>query len=589
MRTLTYIKLIALGALLLAAGLVLREVRRQTDPENVRRSLLAALAGAVRGEVQIGSARFGLDGVVEAEQVAVTAPDAEEPLLQCERVAVQMDRGQILRGRKVVRSVRMEGLMVRLRRSPEKRRWNLADLQPPRPEGRARPAGPLPERITVQNATLLVEYPRLLRDAEPARYEGLYLEFAQDKAAAGSWSFDGSLRRGPLRGTRLRGHFAVGSPLRLLVEVQAESLEVGRELLRLIPFGDRVWTDYRPEGVIGVEGVVSTDTDGSLGYDFSVAVRDASFLTRFVGAPVEAASGTMLVSDRGVRVDELLGTARLAEPDAEADLPAFVRVEADHRWNGEGHYVIRATDLPLHRTILQAIPGRGEEIWRRLRPEGYGDLHLILDRRRGDAPMRYRAVANVHRATLRPEELPLPLSEVEGVVSVDGDSISLRDVRGLVRQTTEDGPPSVARVRVDGTVGTRSGALDLNVRVDNLRVDESALKAVEHAGGIVWNAAAPRGAGGRTGAPRAQQRRRCAAAQRAGEHRRGSRPAGVLARPAAGCVGNVAPRRGRAAPGGHGSHDGPRGSLPARTAPEPGAAERNSGPARRSGQALPFW
>ncbi|MFO8006313.1 MAG: hypothetical protein R6V05_01100 [Candidatus Brocadiia bacterium] len=493
MRTLTYIKLVVLGALLLAAGLVVREVRRQTAPENVRTALLAELEGVVRGDVQIGAARFGLDGVVEAEEVAITAPDAEEPVLTCERIAVQLDRLQLLRGRKVPESVHIERPTLRLRRFPQERRWNLDDLRrrPKEVPGRPAPAGVAPALIKVEDATLLVTHPGLFPNGKPARYEGLYVELARDGAGAGSWSFEGTLRRGPLRGMELRGHFATEPQARLLVEASAESLQADRELFRRVPYGDEMWADYRPEGAVGVEGVASTADDGSLKYDFSVNVRDATFLTRFIAAPIEAASGEALISDRGVRVKDFLGTMPPEATDLGDSMPTTVRVEATQRWNGSAHHVIRATGLPLSRTVFEAIPGGGE-LWRRLDPDGRCDLHLVLDRQAGDVPMEYRAEARLHRVTLRPEELPLPLTDVEGTVTLRPDVVSLSDIRGTLRQAgPDDAPASAAHIRVDGTLGTRNGALELSAAAENLQLDESVLRAIPGAGEQIWRTARP--------------------------------------------------------------------------------------------------
>ncbi|MGD2175808.1 MAG: hypothetical protein PVJ27_10430 [Candidatus Brocadiaceae bacterium] len=492
MKISTCIKLIILGALLLGAGLLVRKVRYETSPPRVRQALQDEFQRALDADLALGQVRFELNGTLHAQSVRVTAPGQETPLFECRRLVAAFDRRQMLRMRQIVRKLTLVRPTFRLLHLAEERQWNVQALGL-QPGGAGRPApGLLADGIVIENGALVVSYGRLFKDPKPRRYEGLYLRLSRDTGAPHVWRLEGQILRGPLEGTRLRGFFAGGRPRQFRLQIEADKLQADEAFWHYIPHGSKVWRDYRPEGLLTTKGTVASRPDGSISYSLTVGTRGATAKTKFFPARAESVHGTVLISDTGVEVRDMVGRVPVRElgvsdPDR---LPVQIRADGTSG-PGQGHYTVRAQNVPICRRTIEAIPGAGPEVWRRLRPDGNCDLALTIrpTRERGTT---FRAEADLRGSTLRPAEVPAPLRDVSGTVIVDGGGITMRGIRGsLGREGDSDEVRPGARFAVDGHVAPAQEKADLDLRFHNLHTDEELIRSIPTYGDRIWEAAHP--------------------------------------------------------------------------------------------------
>jgi hypothetical protein len=513
MRITTCITLIVLGSVLVAAGLGVREVRRQTSPEHVRASVRRQFEQAAAGDLSMDVAKLELPGRLRAEGVSITPPEHEAPLFECERVIADLDIGSLLRGKTVLRRLRVHAPEVKLIHDPERRRWNFRDLMPERRKRRrAEPRRPGPGRpkpgeatavretlvdgLEIEDATVHLRYPGLFRDGETRVIEGIYVTARPDHANLERWRFHGEIQRGPLRGVQFSGHYAEGQQVPLRLEVDAGDLTVDRELWRFVPDGSRIWEMFRPEGHIAARGTVEVTENSEERYSFDVTARDVTAETMYAPAPVESLRGHVTVSDAGVFVRDLKGLLPALELDDElhGKPPVHVKVNSTYEWHGgRRDYVVEAEDVPLCRRTLEAVPRFGGEIWHRLQPDGTCRFALRLSDPGDGQDMRVNLTADVRDATLRPPELPRPLENVSARLEVEDETLSVNSFHGLLNQPDRNGSSAeTAEVRGGARVPfARERAANVNVQVRNLRLTPALVRAVPSHGERIWEVVQP--------------------------------------------------------------------------------------------------
>ncbi len=492
MKTLTCLKLIVAGALLLAVGLAFREVRRATSPQAVRRELQEEFREALRGDLSLRSASFQLNGTLQAEDLDIRAPGREVPLFQCPRVIAEFDWWQLLHLRNVVRRVVLVRPTFRLFHEPGDQRWNFQNLVRRPAEPGAPPAATLAEGIALEDATFLVKTAQLFKDGEPRAFEGLQFRLVPQGDGLSVWRFEGRVQRGPLRGLELRGFFSAGESPGLHLKLSAADLAADERFWNWIPYGKAIWRDFRPEGPLAVTGTVDWQKGGRVDYRLALEARGMSLKTKYLPAQAESVRGTVTITPDGLTISNTVGEVPPDQMGAEGEdvPPAEVRLDGTQRWDGAGRYSIRARDVPLRRTTIESIPAAGGKLWKRLRPHGRCRLELTMHRPQRDAEMGFRLRANLSDTSLNPPELPGSLEEVAGLVLVDNQTATFRGLQGKLRRNGA-APETSAEVEMNGRMGLADGALDLNVHLRNVRTDEELVKAIPARGERIWEMLRP--------------------------------------------------------------------------------------------------
>ena len=501
MRVWTCLKLIALGLILIAVGVgtklavsTVALVRRQTSPEQLHAMLYEELTAALDAEVELGPVRLNPEGFLCAEGLTVRLPGDEEPLLECRQVFIGLDKVQALFLRPVVEKLIVVEPKLRLSYSKGEQGWNIERLRfKPRPEAEP-PEGLLRGGITLEGAAVTVSDALLFGDDAPRTYEGLNVVLRPGRGT-GDWRVDGALTRGPLAGTQLSGWFRTGKDGGLSLDVAAGRLEAGEALWGLVPAGRRVWDDYRVQGLLACRGTVRQAPGEPLHFNFDVDVSGASLRTPYFPLPLDRVSGRIRITDREVVLQDCRAVvlpAALGDP--EGKLTAQVVASGSVPMDGRGLALrIEALDLPLCRAVVESIPGAGPQIWERLKPEGRARLLLTVRDEPSTPDLDFTAVVELDDATISPKESPVPIQNLGGTLVVDGQTVRLRDVRGLIVQEAAQGTPgpTLAAVSIDGVLDLGGRNSLLNVSLSNLRTNEQLVRAVPGVGDDLWETLKP--------------------------------------------------------------------------------------------------
>jgi len=493
MKISTSIKLLVLGAALIAAGRALHTVRHKTSPEQVRQSVINTFESALDAQLSIGRAAFHVAKGLELENVAVRPPESDEVLLKCRRITAQFDLTSLLGSRPVVRRASIIQPAIQLQYLPEAHRWNLQAIRMKAAGRGGASQENLRDGLFIHDARLQLVDPKLFHDDRSRSYEGLYLSLRRDTANPRRWQFQGRLDEGPLAGTRLRGHFTTGKDPELRLEFQAENLQIDQSCLQLIPAGSLIRRNYQPEGLVHVKGFIASKGGQPTKWQCDVTLLDVTGRAGIIPARMRQADGNIVVSDEKVMLRDLTALVSppgCASPDGES-MPISIEVEARHEWDGARHYSIAAHDIPLCKTTINWIPGVGPALWDRLKPQGEADLRLTIQQQDPKAKTLYKTRFTLRDATLRPREIPLPLEQVNGTILVDRHNVIFNDVNANIAVANDTGKALPAGLAVQGRYDLDGDRSDLQVRVSNLRTTEELVEAIPGCGEQLWRQAKP--------------------------------------------------------------------------------------------------
>jgi len=490
MRISTAIKCIVAGILLVAAGLAARRVARETSPERVRGALYAELARSLDADVTLGSARLGLDGTLTVEGAGLRPRGLRQALFECPKAVLGLDLFELLHGRAVPADVALLSPTFRLLYSPEKG-WNFRAV---RLKGSAGTAAP-PERLlrgglAVEDARILVQAGRLYGDGTPRSYEGLYLRATRDAASIGDWRFEGTVRRGPLQGLRFSGWFSAGSPPRFNLEFSARDLAVDEDFWNQLPRGESIWRDFQVRGRVSVVGRLCVRGDGGLDYSVTAELSDGRVRTKYFPMTVSSASGRIEVNTSGITINGMravLPAAELGDPSAG---PAHVRFEGSYPWHRRRTTTrVEVSDATLCRSVVEAVPTVGKDLWARLKPGGRCNALVRLSETSQTDGLRFDVALDLKDATLKPREIPFPLAGVHGAVFVDNGAVRLRGLSGAILTPGTgggSGAPAAPRFQADGLIALGGGESRLEVHVRDLKTSRTLVESVPEVGARIW-------------------------------------------------------------------------------------------------------
>lgn len=165
-------------------------------------------------------------------------------------------------------------------------------------------------------------------------------------------------------------------------------------------------------------------------------------------------------------------------------------------WQGEAsqvdaHIDIRAENVLLDKTLLEALPPPLKSIAKSFHPTGKVDVKAHIAHSPGEAEKDYRQEYHVrfHEGTVQWDGFPYPLEKVSGFIDIYAKSFQIRDCQG----TRAGGLVSVQgrSVPVDG----KPLGLILEITGQNILLDETLQQALTPIPGLVkaWDTFRPRG------------------------------------------------------------------------------------------------
>ena len=499
MKVSTWLKLAAVGLLVLAVFAVMKLWGHYTSEPVLRRLVGSGIRSATDAEVRIGSISLGLDGKLRAGDVAVTPAGRETPLIAAAQVELALDRTALATLKAVPESMVIADPRVALVYREDEGVWNFQSLQLKKAEGTAPPGEVLLGGCIIRNATISIDRPDLFADGKARSYDGLNVELRPAYGSSTTWELEGDIRGGALSGTALDGWLAFSEGLALNLSARAPDLLADEALFAAIPsVGQVIWDMLQPTGPLACEAHVSSRPGADrVDYSIHVQLKGNRLMTQFFPVPFSSAVGGVDVRPGLVRFDNVAALVDPSEWEGESagDVPVETIASGTFNLQTGGMLLrVQASDLPLCQRVFEAIPGAGEQIWQKLKPDGKADVALTVSKPSHGEQTSFRAVVSLNGASFRIAGLPFPLVEVVGTVEADDQRVELHDLKGAVAVGGAGMeaalPPSFA---LSGIWDTHTGAYRLSVQCDGLPMTRDLVTSIPQVGERLWEELRPEG------------------------------------------------------------------------------------------------
>ncbi len=268
------------------------------------------------------------------------------------------------------------------------------------------------------------------------------------------------------------------APLQLTLE--AENLPVDRQLLQNLPGPlAELWPRFRPQGTVNLQATVSRAQDQWQLQQADVHCLGMRFVYHRLPYPVEQATGTITLRGKHLQL-ELQGLAG-GEPlritaDVEDPGPAFV-----------GWVKVQGSSIPVDRQLIAAMPAKGQQVLRQLRPRGTIWLQARFWRPGPGQPLHRRAVVGLQECSIRFDKFPFRVENIRGTLQLEGRNWTFHHLQG-----------SHGRCRISGggkltLAPDQSSVLDLKLTALALPLDEELRAALPPKVQRVWNQLRPHG------------------------------------------------------------------------------------------------
>ena len=221
--------------------------------------------------------------------------------------------------------------------------------------------------------------------------------------------------------------FGVGNAKKR-INLNIPGFNITKKLMKMIPEGEKVWDDYKPEGNIDLTIKFESNEDKSV-TDYSARAICNGIKVRHPSFPYDISNIIGLIKMDGEKI-YLKNMSGYLQNESHTNLTTFdgmVNLKSK-----EKRFVISIPNLDLTEEIITSIPKKGEEIWSQNKPAGQVDLTIEYTGHEDSSKDEYIITADCKGNEYKPTLLPVKVSDIVGRVIIDKDNIRFKSLRGYV-------------------------------------------------------------------------------------------------------------------------------------------------------------
>jgi hypothetical protein len=223
----------------------------------------------------------------------------------------------------------------------------------------------------------------------------------------------------------------------------------------------KAWDRFSPAGRANAKGLVMREAgaDKPARIPVSVRVSDATLRLRDFPYDIRGVSGEIGIEGDDVDVRQLVsqeGDRRLEVTGRIKDLTKETALDLE----------IDARGFPLDERLKDALGEKAKQTWEEFSPGGVVDGRVRLRQEKGKE-LDYTATVRARGNTLTMKAVPIPVSDLDGLIELTPGHVRLRHMMGKAHG---------ARLEVNGTIG--EGVLNLEMDAVGLALDDEVKRAV---------------------------------------------------------------------------------------------------------------
>jgi hypothetical protein len=259
--------------------------------------------------------------------------------------------------------------------------------------------------------------------------------------------------------------FGVGNA-RKRINLNIPGFNITKKLMKMIPDGEKVWNNNKPEGNIDLTIKYESNEDKSI-VDYSAEAICKGIKASYPNIPYDLSNIVGFIKNDGKKIyfknmsGNLLNHSKMNRVifDGEIDLKSK-----------EKRFTVSIPNLDLTEEIIKSIPKKGEEIWSQNKPAGQVDLTINYIGYKDSSKDEYLITVDCKGNEYESSVLPFKLSDIIGRVIIDKNNFRFKSLRGYVVAGNQ-----LSHVTGNGILSLRNKDKKVLYDVTELKVTEDVL------------------------------------------------------------------------------------------------------------------
>jgi hypothetical protein len=219
-----------------------------------------------------------------------------------------------------------------------------------------------------------------------------------------------------------------GSGMQYQYRVSTENMALDAALYAALrPEQKRMWDAFQPVGVVAADYRLSRISPGDKRMSVSVRLNGVRAAYRRFPYPLTGLRGTLYCDRENIIASDIVSR----------EAGKQIRLDGKMTGRDAGKPVYRITidanNIPLDAALRDALPPQHREQYQRFNASGLLDVHARVfstEDANGVGPAGFLAEVRHHEGTLKPEQLPFPLTDVAAEAAVTPDTLTIKTLHG---------------------------------------------------------------------------------------------------------------------------------------------------------------
>jgi hypothetical protein len=259
--------------------------------------------------------------------------------------------------------------------------------------------------------------------------------------------------------------FGVGSAKKRL-NLNIPNFNITKKLMKMIPDGEKVWNDYKPEGNIDLTIKYESNEDKSV-TDYSAQAICNGIKARYPGIPYDISNiiGLLKMDGEKIYLNNMSGYLLNGPHTHLTTFDGIVNLKSKKK-----RFTVSIPNLNLTEEIIKSIPEKGEELWSQNKPTGQVDLTIEYTGHEDISKDEYIVTADCKGNEYESAVLPFKISDIIGRVIIDKNNFQFKSLRGYVVAGNQ-----LSHVTGNGIISLRNKNKKVLYDVADLKVTEDIL------------------------------------------------------------------------------------------------------------------
>ncbi|MHC4184080.1 MAG: AsmA family protein, partial [Planctomycetota bacterium] len=470
-------------ACILIGGYVFLKI--STSEEAIKTKITSALENATGGKVKIENAHFDLFKGLTLNKIRFEGKNPENLRIETEKIFIRHEPLALLRGEILINSIMIMSPELFIVREKDAI-WRFLNSVKAFLDhaGLKYPTDHLRSGVIARDTDVHIFDESIFREGV-LNIENMDL-FAQP--------FGGSLRDINIKGIINDGFW---KELELNVDTNLTTPELKlvarlrnkmmtEALMKELPvIGEKFWKTYSPVGKFNFDCALelnNKDNGKKTDYDLSLEVIDAEM--RYIKWPflLKHVNGTLELSKEGIFLKSMKGNVQNEGRESPGEVDAFFGVG-----NSRKKVEINIPNFNITEKLMKMIPD-GEKVWVNHNPKGNIDVAITYESNEDKSITNYSIEAICKGIEVTPPYIPSRLSNIAGLIKMDGDNIYFENMNGKLFSGAK-----ITRCMFDGVVDLKNKVKRFTVSIPNLDLTEEIIKSIPNRGEDIWSKYRPVG------------------------------------------------------------------------------------------------